>query len=279
MEFRTIKEFPGVIVGLSGSSDAIGHLELNRPKKGNAFDAALWQAFPEAVRELQRQDSVRVVVLSARGRQFCTGIDVAYVAGLARGGEEAAGGCPARARMQLMQRVQDMQAAFTALEELAVPVIAAIHGACIGAGVDMVTACDLRLCTRSTSFCVKEVDLAITADLGTLQRLHHIVGHGVASELALTARSVSGEEALRLGLVSACVADNAALATAVADVAKQIASKPPLAVMGTKRVLRHARDHTVEEGLRHVALWNAAALLSADLRDTLALLAKPAARL
>lgn len=137
----------------------------------------------------------------------------------------------------------------------------------MGAGVDMISCCDIRFCSQSASFCVKEVDLAIVADLGTLQRLPHIVGHGAATELALTARRFGAEEALALGLVSKVLPDDSALTQHVERVAAQIAAKSPLAITGTKRVLLHARDRSVQEGLEYVATWNSSQLGSADLRE------------
>ncbi|KAL0034002.1 hypothetical protein WJX79_002335 [Trebouxia sp. C0005] len=143
----------------------------------------------------------------------------------------------------------------------------AVQGACFGAGVDIITACDIRYSTQAATFCVKEVDVAIVADVGTLQRLPPIVGQGVASELALTARVIKGEEARQLGLVSQCFADETALLQHAHKTAELIASKSPLAVVGTKRVLVHARDHSVPDGLDYVAAYNAAMLPSADIQE------------
>eukprot|EP00878_Enallax_costatus_P028118 GHUV01030332.1.p1 GENE.GHUV01030332.1~~GHUV01030332.1.p1 ORF type:complete len:156 (+),score=46.16 GHUV01030332.1:763-1230(+) len=149
--------------------------------------------------------------------------------------------CPARLREKFRHDILAMQEAFSVLEQCRFPVIAAVQGACVGAGVDLVTAADLRFCSRDAYFCVKEVDLAITADLGTLQRLPAIIGHGAAAELALTARNVPGPEAASLGLVSRCYDSPSDMMTGVTAMAQQIAEKSPLAVTGTKQILLHTR--------------------------------------
>lgn len=163
-----------------------------------------------------------------------------------------------------------MQAAITAIEICRKPVIAGIHGACIGGGVDIVTACDIRFCTRDAFFSVKEVDLAITADLGTLQRLPFIVGHGNAVELALTGRSFSGTEAKEMGLVSRVFGSKEELEEGLRIVAEGIGAKSPLAVRGTKAVLLRSREVSVDQGLDYVATWNSAMLLSEDLTEAVA---------
>ncbi|KAG5520566.1 hypothetical protein RHGRI_033220 [Rhododendron griersonianum] len=158
-----------------------------------------------------------------------------------------------------------MQDTITAIERCRKPVIAAIHGACIGGGIDIITACDVRYCTESAFFSVKEVDLGITADLGTLQRLPSIVGYGKAVELALSARRFSGSEAKELGLVSRVFGSKDAMDEGVQAIAEEIAAKSPLAVTGTKAVLLRSRDLTVVQGLDYIATWNSGMLLSDDL--------------
>ena len=161
-----------------------------------------------------------------------------------------------------------MQEACTCLERCSKPVIAAIQGACVGAGVDIVTAADMRICAPSARFCVKEVDLAITADLGSLQRLPQIIGEGRARDMALTARAVDAQQALQYGLVTHVACSDAALGDESLKLAAQLAHKPQLALSGTKEVMLQARRQQVQEGLRHVGLWNAAMLWSNELQDT-----------
>lgn len=163
-----------------------------------------------------------------------------------------------------------MQDSITAVEKCRKPIIAAVHGACIGGGIDLITACDIRYCTESAFFSVKEVDVGITADLGTLQRLPRIVGYGNAVELALTGRRFTGIEAKAMGLVSGVFRDKKSLDDGVRLIAEGIAAKSPLAVTGTKAVLLRSRDVTLEQGLDYVATWNAAMLLSSDLTEAIA---------
>ncbi|KAL4323492.1 hypothetical protein GQ457_11G014130 [Hibiscus cannabinus] len=170
---------------------------------------------------------------------------------------------------RLRRQLKFMQDAITAIERCRKPVIAAIHGECRGLGVDMVTACDIRYCSKDAFFSVKGVDMGITADLGTLQRLPGIVGFGNAMELSLTARRVSGEEAKELGLVSRVFGSREELKEGVGAIAEGIGGKPPLAVVGTKAVMIRSRDLTVEQGLDYVATWNSSMLLSDDLTQTI----------
>ena len=167
------------------------------------------------------------------------------------------------------RHVRGLQDSFTAFERCRKPVLCAVQGACFGGGVDMAVACDVRYCSADARFCVKEVDLAITADIGTLQRLPTLVGHGVATEMALTARVVGAEEAKAIGLVTEVAPDAAALEAAVAERAKAMAAKSPLAVQGTKQAMLHARDHSVGDGLEFVAMMNSARLTSEDLSEAM----------
>lgn len=261
--------FQTVVAGYLTVEPCVGWLQLSRPDKLNAFNATMWEEFPRALHELRRRSDLRAVVVSGAGRNFCSGIDTSYLKTIFNGMTEVP--CPGESRDRLRKHILHMQEAYSALEGCPVPVIVAVHGVCVGAGVDLISACDIRFCSEDASFCVKEVDLAITADLGTLQRLPHIIGHGRASELALTARTVSGQEAAAMGLVARCVSGGGegALSEAI-SVAKSLAAKPPLAVRGTKRVLLHSRDHSVADALEYVANWNSAQLMSQDLEKVVA---------
>lgn len=177
--------------------------------------------------------------------------------------------CPSASRLQLYDFIRSLQDSFTAIESYPWPVIAAVQGGVIGGGVDLIAACDVRLCSSDASFCVKEVDVGIVADLGTLQRLPPIVGYGRAAELALTARKFSANEALSMGLVSEVLDSHEALHQRALELAKSLAAKPPLALRGTKRFLLDARDHTVSEGLKNIATYNMGVLASHELRDKL----------
>jgi enoyl-CoA hydratase len=238
----------------------VAHVELDRPDRLNAMDGDMFGAIGDAFRSLGADPSVRVILLSGRGRHFSAGLDLEYASRQFPPSDD-----PGRAAEARLRHIKWLQDAFTAAEEARPPVIAAIHGGCIGAGVDLATACDIRLASADAFFQVAEVDVAITADLGTLQRLTHLLPEGVVRELAYTGRRMEAEEALRLGLVNRIEPDREAVIAAGLDLARTIAAKSPLAVAGAKMSLNYSRGRTVEDGLRHVALWNAGALVSADL--------------
>jgi enoyl-CoA hydratase len=238
----------------------VAHVELAREDKLNAMDGAMFDAIGEAFRSLGADPSVRAILVSARGRHFTAGLDLHYASRQFPPSSDQ--GRAAEARLRHVRKLQD---AFSAAEAARPPVIAAVHGGCIGAGVDLVTACDIRIASADAFFQVAEVDVAITADLGTLQRLPRLIPEGVARELAYTGRRMGAEEALRLGLVNRVEASREEAIAAGFELARTIAAKSPLAVAGAKMSLNYSRGRTVEDGLGHVALWNAGALVSADL--------------
>jgi enoyl-CoA hydratase/carnithine racemase len=245
-------------------ADGVAHVELARPDKFNAMDKEMFAAIGDTFRALGRDGAVRAILLSGRGRHFTAGLDLEYASQ-----QFAANPDPARAAEARLRHIEWLQDAFSALEAGRAPVIAAIHGGCIGAGVDLASACDLRVASEEAFFQVAEVDVAITADLGTLQRLGHLIPQGVLRELAYTGRRMGAEEAARYGLVNRLAADRDAALAAGMDLARKIAAKSPLAVAGAKKSLNHSRGRTVEEGLRDVALWNAATLVSGDLTEAI----------
>ncbi|XP_028795941.1 delta(3,5)-Delta(2,4)-dienoyl-CoA isomerase, peroxisomal-like [Neltuma alba] len=243
---------------------SVFYLYLNRPSQRNALSSDFFTELPKALHYLDHNPQVNVIVLSGAGGHFCSGIDLNSLSSTFKDHSSSDRG---RSGEKLRRHILGLQDAITAIERCRKPVIASIQGACIGGGVDIITACDIRLCTKDAFFSVKEVDLAITSDLGTLQRLPSIVGYGNAIELALTARRFSGLEAKELGLVSRAFDSKHELDEAVWDVAEAIAAKSSLAVIGTKAVLLKSRDLTVEQGLDYVATRNAATLLSNDLHE------------
>ena len=238
----------------------VAHVELARPGKFNAMDGDMFGAIGDGFRRLGADSKVRAILLSAQGKHFTAGLDLQYAASQFPPADD-----PGRAAEARLRHIKWLQDSFTAAKEARVPVVAAVHGGCIGAGVDLVTACDIRLCSADAFFQVAEVDVAITADLGTLQRLTKLVPEGIVRELVYTGRRMEAEEALRLGLVNRVLPDREAAIAAGMELAQAIAAKSPLAVAGAKASLNYSRGRTVEEGLRHVAMWNAATLVSADL--------------
>ncbi|KAG1665779.1 hypothetical protein FOA52_002874 [Chlamydomonas sp. UWO 241] len=254
-------------VGTLRKDPRVGCVELNRPDKANAFNTGLWDEFPRAIDAMDAAAStlgLRAVLVTGAGPNFCAGIDLQYLKDMFQALKQER--CPGRMREQFRRHILGMQACFSVLEACRLPVIAAVHGCCVGGGIDLITACDVRVCSEGATFCVKEVDVGIVADLGTLQRLPRIVGFGLAQDLALTARTIGAERALQIGLVTEVVPGGRdALLQAACRFASALASKPPLALVGTKRVLLHARDSAaVRDGLDYVATWNSAQLMSDD---------------
>ncbi|GAB2280720.1 delta(3,5)-delta(2,4)-dienoyl-CoA isomerase [Dionaea muscipula] len=243
---------------------SVFHLYLNSPSRLNALSRDFFTEFPRALASLDQNPNVNVIVLAGAGNHFCSGLDLNTLSSIT---QETKSSDRGRSGERLRREIKSLQAAVTALEWCRKPVIAAICGACIGGGVDIATACDVRYCTKDAFFSVKEVDLGITADLGTLQRLPGIVGYGNAVELALTGRRFSGAEAKQMGLVSRLFASKEDLEEGVKLVAEGIAAKSPLAVTGTKAVLLRSRDLTPDQGLDYVATWNSSMLLSDDLNE------------
>jgi enoyl-CoA hydratase/carnithine racemase len=245
-------------------ADGVAHVELARPDKLNAMDKAMFEAIGDTFRSLGRDAAVRAVLLSGRGRHFTAGLDLEYASRQFPPSDD-----PGRAAEARLRHIEWLQDAFSAVEQARPPVIAAIHGGCVGAGVDLASACDLRVASADAFFQVAEVDVAITADLGTLQRLGYLIPHGVLRELTYTGRRMDADEAARYRLVNRVEPDREKALAAGMALARTIAAKSPLAVAGAKRSLNHSRGRPVEEGLRDVALWNAAALVSADLTEAI----------
>lgn len=240
----------------------VAQITLNRPDRANAMNEAMWRELHEAMRWLDAEPSARVAVISGNGAHFCAGIDLGMLMAVQGRIQDD---CQGRQAEKLRALIIELQDSLSAIEHCRKPVIAAIHGSCVGGGLDLVAACDLRYCSEDAVFCLKEVDLGIVADVGVLQRLPKIIGDGRTRELAFTAREVGGRDAARYGLVSQCLPDRDSLLMEVMSIADDIAAKPPLTVRGIKDNLNFARDHTVAEGLRYVATWNAAMLVSKDL--------------
>jgi len=243
-------------------TDFVYQVELNRPKKRNAMNMAFWREMVECFKKISTDPDCRAVVLSGAGKNFTAGLDL-----MESGFESESFDLePARRASDIRDHVEALQEAFTMIEKCPKPVIAAIHSACVGGGVDMVTACDIRYCTQDAWFQVKEVDVGLAADVGTLQRLPKVVGNdSLVRELCYTARKLLSDEAKECGLVSRVFSDRDALIKGAVELATDIASKSPIAVQGTKVNLVYSRDHSVKEGLHYMAIWSQLMLQSEDL--------------
>ncbi len=243
----------------------IAHLQLNRPERANAMNRPLWRELGEAMQWADATPEVRVVVLGGTGKNFCAGIDLAMLGELM----DDSAGCGARKNETLRQEILWLQGRITAIEQCRKPVLAAIHGACVGGGVDLVSACDIRYCTADAVFSIKEIDIGMVADVGTMQRLPRLIGDGMMRELAYTGRDVSGGEAAEIGLANKCFADQDTMMEHVFAVAATIAAKSPLSIRGSKQIILHSRDHSVADGLEQIATWNAGMLMSDDVKIAL----------
>jgi enoyl-CoA hydratase len=244
----------------------IARVTLNRPDKANAMDAAMWKEIRQAMHWVDQTPAARVAVISGAGNNFCSGIDLGMMMSLGKRIEDP---CDARTRENLRLVILELQDCLTSIERCRKPVIAAIQGACIGGAVDLISCCDMRYASADARFSIKEVDIGMTADVGTLQRLPKIINPGVVRELAYTGRTVEAAEAERIGLVNRQFSTPDAMLDAVNGIAATIAGKSPLAIRGTKEMLNYARDHDVADGLNYVAAWNAGLLMSADLQEAM----------
>jgi enoyl-CoA hydratase len=245
----------------------VATLWLDREEARNAMGSALWRDLPLAAAAVASDREIRVLVIAAKGPHFSVGLDLKeFGGGLAAG---AASSSRAASSAKAYEAVRTMQASVTSIADLAIPVIAAIHGYCIGGGVDLVSACDVRLCDSLTKFSVRETKVAIVADLGSLQRLPKIISAGHLAELAYTGKDIDAQRALDIGLVNAVYGNADELLAGARSLALEIAQNSPLAVQGTKAVLAANDGRSVDEGLEFVARWNTMYLQSNDLREAM----------
>ena len=225
----------------------IAHLVMNRPDRLNALDMTVWRELDEVLQQLHQSNQARVLVISSTGKHFSAGMSLDAFGGSVSMDDQTAEG-----RAAIFDMLSGLQSTFTRLETLRIPVIAAIQGGCIGGAVDMVTACCLRYATADAFFCIQEINVGMVADVGTLQRLPKLIPMAVVKELAYTGRRLSADKALQYGLVNEVLPDATTALAAAMKTAAEIASKPPVAIWGTKQALHYARDHSVEDSLKQM---------------------------
>lgn len=244
--------------------DHVAHLVLNRAQALNTMGPVFWRELDEALTRLHREGSARALVISSTGKHFSAGM------ALDTFGDALLDDRTPEGRAAMADVVAELQGTFTKLETLRIPVIAAIHGGCIGGAVDMVTACCIRYATADAFFCIQEINIGMVADVGTLQRLPKLVPLGVVKELAYTGRRLSAQRALAYGLVNEVFETHEAMLDAAMQCAKEIAAKPPVAIWGTKQVIHYARDHGVDDALRQMGWVQGAVWSTAHVREAIA---------
>ncbi len=237
---------------------------LNRPEKSNAMNLTLWREIQTAFEWADSCDAVRVVILHGHGKNFCSGIDLAMLGDLHDVGED-----PARTIEHFRRHILSLQDNLSAIEKCRKPVIAALHGAVVGGAIDVITCCDMRYAAEGARFSVFEVEVALVADVGTLQRLPRLIPEGVARELAYTGRFFDSHEAREMGLVNRVFDTHIALLEGVRELAENIARKTPLVTRGIKEVMNFSREHSIQDGLNFVATWNAGMMSQVDLKEVM----------
>ncbi len=248
-------------------NNSIAHIRFNRPEKRNSMNEDFWNLFPKEVEELDDSGEIRALIVSSTGPHFSSGIDLNMFKDDVV--EDESKHELGRSRGYFIQQLHYLQNAASCLEAARFPVIAAIQGGCIGGGIDLVTAADMRICTKDAFFLIEEINVGLAADIGTIQRLPKIIPAGIAREWTMMGEKVSADRAKEVGLVSSLHENQEEMLKSAFETAEKLASKTPLAMWVTKEVLNYSRDHSVKEGLENVALWNAAMLHKEDVMTTM----------
>lgn len=242
--------------------DQIAHVQFCRPEALNSMNKAFWLELPRCVQDIEANTDARVIVISSTGKHFSAGMDLGVFTDPK---SVPMSGDPGRMAENLRRVVLQLQDTLSSLEKVRLPVLAAVHGGCIGGALDLVCAADSRYCTADAYFTIKETELGMTADVGTLQRLPKLMPEGVVRELAYTGRKFGAEEAQRLGFVNSVYESQEAMLGGVMAIAAQIAANSPLAVTGCKEMINFSRDHSVEDSLRYMATWQSGMFRPTDM--------------
>jgi enoyl-CoA hydratase len=245
--------------------DKIAHVQFSRPEAMNSMDKSFWLELPLCMRDIESQTDARVIVISSTGKHFSAGMDLGVFSDTSTMPQSKD---PSRMAEGLRRLVLQLQDTLSSLEEVRLPVLTAIQGGCIGGALDLVCAADSRYCTADAYFTIKETELGMTADVGTLQRLPKLIPAGIVKELAFTGRKFSAVEAQQFGLVNRVYDDQASMLAGVMEIAAQIAANSPLAVTGCKEMLNYSRDHSVQDSLKYMATWQAGMFRPNDMMKT-----------
>jgi enoyl-CoA hydratase len=260
-DFPTLKAFRVTV-----DNNHVAEICMSRPEAINSMNSDFWRELPLIIQALDRQGAARVIILSSTGKHFTAGMDLSILKDI---GSDPTIEPAYRAESQ-RHLLFGLQAAFNILDTARMPVISAIQGACIGGGVDMICATDMRFCTSNAYFTIKETALGITADVGTLQRIQNLMPSGLARELAYSSRNMGAQEASDCGFVNAVYDTEEEMHLAVKALATSIAKHSPMAVYGSKAMLNYSRDHSVQESLNHMATWQAGMLQQSDIHEAMA---------
>ena len=246
------------------STDDVAHLVMSRPAELNTMNPTFWRELDDVLTQIHREGTARALVISSTGKHFSAGMSLDTFAGAISMDDQSPEG-----RAAIFDLLTDMQATFTKLENLRIPVICAIQGGCIGGAVDMVTAACIRYASADAFFCIQEINIGMVADVGTLQRLPKLVPFAVVKEMAYTGRRLGAERAMGYGLVNEVFDTHEATVAAALQCAKEIAAKPPVAIWGTKQAITYARDHSVEDSLRQMGWLQGAVWSNAHVREAI----------
>ena len=248
--------------------DKIAHIRLSRPDAYNTMIPEFWSELPEIVRHVDDAGETRAIVISSTGKHFTAGMDLTVFTSDRNAGERDAE--TGRRRANFRRDVLRLQETFSCLDRARMPVLAAIQGGCIGGGVDMISASDMRYCSEDAFFCIQEINIGMTADVGTFPRLPHLIPQGIVRELAYTGRRLTAREGLEVGLVNRVFPTHAELVSGVLAIAREIAERSPLAVWGSKEMLNYARDHSIADGLDYIATWQTGMFQPGDMLEAFA---------
>ena len=250
-------------------TDHIANLVLSRPDEFNTMSRDFWIELGDILEEINRNSEIRVVIMSSTGKHFCAGMDLSAFSDGVDNIPEDKKPDDARVGEALYRVAKELQGYISKLEEIRVPVITSIHGACIGGALDLITACDIRLASKDAFFCIQEINIGMAADVGTLQRLPKIIPDSKMREMAYTGRRMYSEEAKECGLVSDTYETQEEMLAAAKELASEIASKSPVAIYGLKAVMNYSRDHSVADSLDFNALWSGAMLSQTDMKEAM----------
>lgn len=251
-------------------SDHIAHVQMKRPESFNSMIREFWNELPEIINDINDNAKARVIVISSTGKHFCSGMDLAVFTDGDGADDSVKKADLGRQRHALRDKVKVLQDSFSCLDNARMPVLVAIQGGCIGGAVDMTSACDIRYATADAFFCIQEINIGMTADVGTFPRLCKLIPEGWVRELAYAGRRLPAHKAQAIGLVNEVYDSHEELLAAVMETAKEIASKSPLAVAGSKVMINYARDHSIADGLDYIATWQTGMFHAADMMESFA---------